>query len=459
MKERETLGSRLGFILLSAGCAIGIGNVWRFPYMVGENGGGLFVIAYVAFLLLLGVPIMTMEYAMGRASRLSILPAYKKLEPKGTKWHVAGFFAIAGNYILLMFYSVVSGWILRYFVISLMGYFDGKDADGINALFQEMMANPFTLILFMGITMAITMIVTSMGLQKGVESVTKTMMIALIIIMVFLGVRSLTLPNAAEGVRFYLMPNAESIKKVGLGNVLYSALNQSFFTLSLGIGSMEIFGSYIEKDKSLVGEALIVAGLDTFVAIVAGLITIPACFAYGVSPDNGPSLIFLTLPNIFATMPGGRFIGSLFFLFMYFAALSTMIGVFENDVSFSIDIFGRERKKAVIIAGTIITLGSVPCALGFNVLSFLEPLKPGNTIMDLEDFLVSNLLLPFGALVCCLFCTGRYGWGYENYLREVNSGTGIKLSRGLMWYFRIVLPLVLVFLAVYGIGSYFVKSN
>lgn len=457
MKERESLGSRLGFILLSAGCAIGIGNVWRFPYMVGQNGGGLFVIVYIAFLLLLGVPIMTMEYAMGRASRLSILPAYKKLEPKGTKWHIAGFFAIAGNYILLMFYSVVSGWILRYFILALTGNFAGKDAEGINVLFQEMMASPLILLVFMGLTMVITMLVTSMGLQKGVESVTKTMMIVLIIIMVFLGIRSLTLPNAAEGVKFYLMPNAENIRKVGLGNVLYSALNQSFFTLSLGIGSMEIFGSYIDKDRSLVGEALIVAGLDTFVAIVAGLITIPACFAYGVDPDNGPSLIFLTLPNIFSAMPGGRLIGSLFFLFMYFAALSTMIGVFENDVSFSIDLFGRGRKKAVLIAGTIITFGSIPCALGFNVLSFLEPLKAGNTIMDMEDFVVSNLLLPFGALVSCLFCTCRYGWGYDNYLSEVNSGEGIKLSRGLMWYFRIVLPLILVFLAVYGIGSYFSK--
>lgn len=457
MKERESLGSRLGFILLSAGCAIGIGNVWRFPYMVGENGGGLFVIAYIAFLLLLGVPIMTMEYAMGRATRLSILPAYKKLEPKGTKWHIAGYFAIAGNYILLMFYSVVSGWILRYFVHALLGSFEGKDADGINVLFQEMMANPITLILFMGITMAITMVVTSMGLQRGVETVTKAMMIALILIMIVLGVRSLTLPNAAEGVKFYLMPNAENVKKIGLGKVLYGALNQSFFTLSLGIGSMEIFGSYVEKERSLYGEALIVAGLDTFVAIVAGLITIPACFAYGVSPDNGPSLIFLTLPNIFSTMAGGRVIGSLFFLFMYFAALSTMIGVFENDVSFSIDLFGMDRKKAVYIAGLVITLGSIPCALGFNVLGFLEPLKAGNTIMDLEDFIVSNLLLPLGALVCCIFCTSRYGWGFDNYVDEVNCGVGkIKLSRKFMWYFRIVLPVILLFLAIYGIGSYFI---
>jgi NSS family neurotransmitter:Na+ symporter len=280
-------------------------------------------------------------------------------------------------------------------------------------------------------------------------------MVALIIIMIGLGIRSLTLPGAGEGVRFYLMPNAENVRKVGLGNVLYGALNQSFFTLSLGIGSMEIFGSYIQKDRSLVGEALIVAALDTFVAIVAGLITIPACFAYGVAPDKGPSLIFLTLPNVFASMKGGRLLGSLFFLFMYFAALSTMIGVFENDVSFSIDLFGRSRRKASLIAGLVITLGSIPCALGFNVLSFFQPLKAGNTVMDLEDFIVSNLLLPIGALISCLFCTCKYGWGFDKYLEEVNAGEGIKVSRGLKWYFKIVLPAALIFLGVYGLWSYF----
>ena len=455
MKERETLGSRMGFILLSAGCAIGIGNVWRFPYMVGENGGGLFVLVYVLFLLILGVPVMTMEYAMGRSSRKSILLAYKQLEPKGSKWHIFGYFAIAGNYILLMFYSVVSGWILRYFVLSVMGVFEGKLPGQIEEIYQDMMSSPMALIGFMAATMLITIVVTSLGLEAGVERVTKIMMVALIIIMIGLGIRSLTLPGAGEGVKFYLMPNAENVRKVGLGNVLYGALNQSFFTLSLGIGSMEIFGSYIQKDRSLVGEALIVAGLDTFVAIVAGLITIPACFAYGVAPDKGPSLIFLTLPNVFASMKGGRVLGSLLFLFMYFAALSTMIGVFENDVSFSIDLFGRDRKKASLIAGLVITLGSIPCALGFNVLSFFQPLKAGNTVMDLEDFIVSNLLLPIGALISCLFCTCRYGWGFDKYIEEVNCGEGIKVSRGLKWYFKIVLPAALIFLGVYGLWSYF----
>lgn len=455
MKERESIGSRLGFILLSAGCAIGIGNVWRFPYMVGENGGGLFVLAYVIFLIALGVPILTMEYSMGRASRVSILSAYKRLEPKNSKWHLFGYFAIFGNYLLLMFYSVVSGWILRYFVLSIRGVFMNQDTEGISAIYAEMMNNPVVLIFYMVVTMLITIVVTSRGLQNGVERVTKIMMIALIVIMIFLGIRSLTLPGASEGVKFYLMPKADNVKKVGIGNVLYGALNQSFFTLSLGIGSMEIFGSYIQKDKSLLGEALLVGGLDTFVAIVAGLITIPACFAYGVSPDQGPSLIFLTLPRVFASMRGGRVLGSLFFLFMYFAALSTMIGVFENDVSFSIDLFGVERKEASTIAGIIITLGSIPCALGFNVWSSFQPLKAGNVIMDLEDFVLSNILLPVGALITCLFCTSKYGWGFDNYLNEANSGVGLKISRVFKWYFRLVLPLVMAFITIYGIISYF----
>ena len=455
MKERETLGSRMGFILLSAGCAIGIGNVWRFPYMVGENGGGLFVIAYVVFLLILGVPIMTMEYAIGRSSRRSLLSALRMLEPKDTKWHLFGHVAIAGNYLLLMFYSVVSGWILRYFVLTVSGGFVGKNPDDISVIYQDMMDSPMTMILFMAITMVITVIVTSMGLEAGVERVTKVMMVALIIIMIGLGVKSLSLPGASEGVKFYLMPNAENVRKVGLGNVLYGALNQSFFTLSLGIGSMEIFGSYIKKERSLVGEAFIVAGLDTFVAIVAGLITIPACFAFGVAPDKGPSLMFLTLPNVFASMKGGRIIGSFFFLFMYFAALSTMIGVFENDVSFSMDLFGRNRKKAALGAGILITLGSIPCALGFNVWSAFQPLKAGNVIMDLEDFIVSNLMLPIGAFIMCLFCTCRYGWGFDNYIEEVNSGNGIKINPALKWYFKIVLPLILAFIAIYGLWGYF----
>ena len=455
MKERESLGSRLGFLLLSAGCAIGVGNVWRFPYMAGQNGGGLFVLIYLACLILLGVPVMTMEYAMGRATRKSILPAYRMLEPKGTKWHIMGYFAIAGNYVLLMFYSIVSGWMLRYFVLMVSGAFTGATSEVISQRFGDMMGSPATLIFFMLITMLITVSICSAGLQNGVERITKWMMIALIVIMVVLGIHSLMLPGSAEGVAFYLMPNMENINKVGLGNVVYGALNQSFFTLSLGMGGMEIFGSYIGKERSLVGEALVVAGLDTFVAIVAGFIVIPACFAFGISPDSGPSLIFLTLPSIFANMSMGRLWGSLFFLFLYFAALSTMIGVFENDVSFSIDLLGMDRKKAALIAGVIITLGSVPCALGFNVWSAFEPLKAGNCIMDLEDFFVSNLVLPIGSLICSLFCSMKYGWGFDNYLKEVNTGDGLKVSPALRVYFKYILPCIIGFLVVYGIVTYF----
>lgn len=455
MKTRENLGSRLGFILLSAGCAIGIGNVWRFPYMVGQNGGGLFVLIYILFLFILGIPVMTMEYAMGRATRKSILSAYRELEPRGSKWHIMGYFAIAGNYVLLMFYSVVSGWILNYFRLMVSGTFVGADPDTISAEFGKMMDSPSTLITFMVITMLITVATCSVGLQNGVERVTKVMMLALIGIMIVLGIHSLLLPGAAEGVKFYLMPNMENVSKVGLGNVIYGALNQSFFTLSLGMGGMLIFGSYIGKERSLAGEAFMVAGLDTFVAIVAGLIVIPACISYGIEPDAGPGLIFLTLPNVFANLPGGRFWGSLFFLFLYFAALSTMIGVFENDVSFSIDLLGMDRRKAALIAGIVITVGSIPCALGFNVWSAFQPLKAGNCIMDLEDFFVSNLVLPIGSLICCLFCTMRYGWGFDNYLKEANTGEGIKIHPGLRFYFKYILPLIIGFLVIYGIITYF----
>ena len=455
MKARETLGSRLGFILLSAGCAIGIGNVWRFPYMAGQNGGGLFVLIYLLFLVILGIPVMTMEYAMGRSTRKSILSAYRELEPEGSKWHIMGYFAIAGNYVLLMFYSIVSGWILHYFYRMVTGTFVGAAPDRIAAVFGDMMGSPGTLITFMVVTMAITIVTCSIGLQNGVERITKVMMIALIVIMVVLGLHSLLLPGAQEGVAFYLLPNPENIRKAGLGNVIYGALNQSFFALSLGMGGMEIFGSYIGRERSLAGEAIGVAALDTFVAIVAGLIVIPACFTYGIEPGAGPSLIFLTLPNVFANLPGGQFWGSLFFLFLYFAALSTMIGVFENDVSFSIDLFGLDRKKAALIAGAVITIGSIPCALGFNVWSAFQPLKAGNCVMDLEDFFVSNLVLPIGSLVCCLFCTWKYGWGFDNYLKEANAGEGLKVHPGLRFYFKYILPLIIAFIVCYGIISYF----
>ena len=444
---REKLGSRLGFILLSAGCAIGIGNVWRFPYITGLYGGGLFVLVYLLFLVILGIPVLTMEYAVGRASRVSIYPAYRKLEPAGSKWHVFGWFAMAGNYVLLMFYSVVSGWILHYAGMMFSGRLSNGDADSLSAAFGEMMSSPGILIRSMLIVMVITMVVCAAGLQNGVERITKVMMTTLIVLMVILGVNSIMLPGGAEGLKFYLMPNPDNFRDQGIGNVVYAALTQSFFTLSLGMGGMEIFG--------IAGEAILVAALDTFVAIVAGLIIFPACFAYGIPADSGPGLIFVTIPKVFDNMPQGRLWGSLFFVFLFFAALSTMIGVFENIISFSVDLAGADRKKAAFINGIIIAVGSIPCALGFNVLSFIEPLKAGNCIMDLEDFYVSNLVLPVGSFLIALFCTSKYGWGFENYLKEVNIGEGLKVSPALRFYFKYILPLITGFLIVFGLYKYF----
>ena len=455
MKTRENLGSRLGFILLSAGCAIGIGNVWRFPYITGQNGGGLFVLIYLACLVLLGIPVLTMEYSIGRFSRKSILPAFRELEPQGTKWHIMGYFAVAGNYVLLMFYSVVSGWILHYFTLMLTGHFEGATTDLIEETFGQMMSSPSILIRNMLIVMALTSIICGIGLQNGVERITKVMMLALIIIMVFLGIRSAMLPGGKEGLAFYLLPSVKNLSQAGIGNVIIAALNQSFFTLSIGMGGMEIFGSYIEKDRSLLGEAILVTALDTFVAIVSGLIIFPACFSYGIAPDAGPSLIFLTLPTVFLSMPGGRLFGTFFFVFLFFAALSTMIGVFENIMGISYDLHGIDRRKSALINGILIAVGSIPCALGFNVLSFIQPLREGNCIMDLEDFFVSNLVLPIGSMIITLFCTWKYGWGFDNYMKEVNTGTGLKVPAGLRFYFKYILPCIIGFVVLYGLVTYF----
>ena len=448
-------GSRLGFILLSAGCAIGIGNVWRFPYITGQNGGGLFVLIYLACLVMLGIPVLTMEYSIGRFSRKSILPAFRELEPQGTKWHIMGYFAVAGNYVLLMFYSVVSGWILHYFTLMLTGHFEGATTDLIEETFGQMMSSPSILIRNMLIVMALTSIICGIGLQNGVERITKVMMLALIIIMVFLGIRSAMLPGGKEGLAFYLLPSVKNLSQAGIGNVIIAALNQSFFTLSIGMGGMEICGSYNEKDRSLLGEAILVTALDTFVAIVSGLIIFPACFSYGIAPDAGPSLIFLTLPTVFRSMPGGRLFGTFFFVFLFFAALSTMIGVFENIMGISYDLHGVDRRKSALINGILIAVGSIPCALGFNVLSFIQPLREGNCIMDLEDFFVSNLVLPIGSMIITLFCTWKYGWGFENYMKEVNTGTGLKVPAGLRFYFKYILPCIIGFVVLYGLVTYF----
>lgn len=447
--ERERLGSRLGFILLSAGCAIGVGNVWKFPYMVGQYGGGAFVLIYLLCLVLLGVPVMTMEFAMGRASQKSPVKLYERLEPKGSKWHIHGYFAMAGNYILMFFYTVVTGWMLRYFVDMAAGKFQNADVAQVESMFGEMLAQPGALVGYMLVVVIVGVLICSMGVQKGVEKITKVMMIALLVIMVILAVNSVFLPGATEGVKFYLIPSFERMKAVGIGNVIVGAMNQSFFTLSLGIGAMAIFGSYIGKERALMGEAVNVAVLDTFVAFCAGMIIFPSCFAYGVQPDSGPNLIFVTLPNIFNHIPMGRLWGSLFFVFMSFAAFSTIIAVFENIIACCIDLFGWSRKKACLVNFVILAVCSIPCALGFNVWSHIQ--AAGKSIMDMEDFAVSNLLLPLGSLIYVLFCVTRYGWGWDNFLKEANEGKGLKVAKWMRPYMTYVIPVIILVIFFMGI--------
>lgn len=451
MEQREQLGSRLGFILLSAGCAIGIGNVWKFPYMVGQYGGGAFVLIYLFFLVILGIPVMTMEFAMGRAGQRSPARLYQQLEPKGSKWHLHGYVAMAGNYILMMFYTSVAGWMLDYFVRTAGGQFVGADTDGVAAQFSQMLGDPLRMTLFMGIIVVLGFLVCSFSLQKGLERITKWMMVALLVIMVVLAINSVCTAGGSQGLRFYLVPNLARMKKVGIGNVVAGAMNQAFFTLSLGIGAMAIFGSYIGKERALMGESARVAALDTLVALCSGLIIFPACFAYGVQPDSGPSLIFITLPNIFNHMPLGRVWGSLFFVFMSFAAFSTVLGVFENIVSCTMDLSGWSRKKACLFNGILMLLLSMPCVLGFNVLSKFQPLGPGTGVLDLEDFVVSNLLLPLGSLIFIFFCTSRYGWGWKNFTKEANTGKGLKVQRWMRGYMCYVLPVLVAVILVLGL--------
>lgn len=451
MEQREQLGSRLGFILLSAGCAIGIGNVWKFPYMVGQYGGGAFVLIYLFFLVILGIPVMTMEFAMGRAGQRSPARLYQQLEPKGSKWHLHGYVAMAGNYILMMFYTSVAGWMLDYFVRTAGGQFVGADTDGVAAQFSQMLDDPLRMTLFMGIIVVLGFLVCSFSLQKGLERITKWMMVALLVIMVVLAINSVCTAGGSQGLRFYLVPDLARMKKVGIGNVVAGAMNQAFFTLSLGIGAMAIFGSYIGKERALMGESARVAALDTLVALCSGLIIFPACFAYGVQPDSGPSLIFITLPNIFNHMPLGRVWGSLFFVFMSFAAFSTVLGVFENIVSCTMDLSGWSRKKACLFNGILMLLLSMPCVLGFNVLSKFQPLGPGTGVLDLEDFVVSNLLLPLGSLIFIFFCTSRYGWGWKNFTKEANSGKGLKVQRWMRGYMCYVLPVLVAVILVLGL--------
>lgn len=449
--KRESFQSRLGFLLVSAGCAIGIGNVWRFPYVAGQNGGGLFVVFYLLFLLTMGVPVLTMELAVGRASRKSAVLGYKTLEKPGSKWHIHGFFCIIGCYLLMMYYTTVAGWMLDYFVKFLTGSFtSAMDAATIGAEFGAMLANPVEMTTYMAIITISGFIVVSFGLQKGLERISKFMMTALLLLIVVLAVNSCLLPGSAEGLKFYLLPDLGRAMEQGIGSVLVAAMNQSFFTLSLGIAAMEIFGSYMTKDNTLGGEAVRICCLDTFVALMSGMIIFPACFSFGVQPDAGPSLIFVTLPNVFVNMGGGRFWGTLFFLFMTFASFTTVIAVFENLISNCMDNFGWDRKKAVWINALFILIASMPCVLGYNVWSDVR-LIGGRDVLDSEDFLVSNLLLPIGSLVYLLFCTTKWGWGFDNYLKEANEGQGLKLSPKLKPFFQFVLPVLILVILISGL--------
>ncbi len=449
--KRENFQSRLGFILVSAGCAIGIGNVWKFPYVAGQNGGGIFVLFYLLFLLCMGVPVLTMELAVGRASRKSAVLGYKALEKPKSKWHIHGWFCMAGNYLLMMYYTTVAGWMLSYFWKFLTGKFEtGANTDAITGVFGEMLGNAGEMTFWMAVIVILGFIVCSFGLQKGLEFVSKYMMGALLLLMVVLAVNSMFLKNGGEGLAFYLIPDLERALEVGIGNVIVAAMNQSFFTLSLGIAAMEIFGSYMSKDNTLTGESIRICALDTFVAICSGLIIFPACFSYGIEPGQGPALIFMTLPNVFVNMLGGRIWGTLFFLFMTFASFTTVIAVFENLLANCMDTLGWSRKKSVIINLLFILVASVPCVLGYNIWSDVR-LIGGRDILDSEDFIVSNLLLPLGSLIFLLFCVTKWGWGFDNYLEEVNTGKGIKMPKQMKYYFMFVLPILILVILISGL--------
>lgn len=453
--KREKFASRLGFLLISAGCAIGLGNVWRFPYITGQYGGAAFVLIYLFFLLILGLPIMVMEFSVGRASQKSAALSFRLLEPKGTFWHLYGYGAMLGNYMLMMFYTTVGGWMIIYFLKIATGEFVGKTPDEVAAVFGDMLARPGLMTFWMIAVVLIGFGICSLGLQNGVERITKAMMGCLILVMMVLVLRAVTLPGAGEGLRFYLLPDFNRILDQGLSNVIFAAMGQAFFTLSLGIGAMAIFGSYIGKEHSLTGESISVTLLDTFVAFMAGLIIFPSCSAFGMDPGQGPGLVFVTLPNIFNAMAGGRLFGALFFVFMTFAALSTIIAVFENIVSFGMDLWGWSRRKTVIINIFLIIALSFPCVLGFNVWSGFQPLGAGSNIQDLEDFIVSNHLLPLGSLVYLAFCTSRYGWGWKNFLKEADTGRGLKFPTWTRFYVSYILPLIVLFIFVQGYNQKF----
>lgn len=448
--KRETFGSRLGFILVSAGCAVGIGNVWKFPYMCGQFGGAAFILIYLVFLLIMGIPVMVCEFGVGRASRHSVAAAYETLEPQGTKWHITKWIGIIGCYFLMMFYTTVGGWMLYYCVRSFSGDFVGADMETVSAGFSDMLGNMPLMTFWTILICIIGFGVCAFGIQKGIEKVSKFMMTALLLIMIVLAIHSVMMKGAGAGIRFYLIPDFRQMAEIGIGNVIFGAMSQAFFTLSIGIGAMLIFGSYMEKDQRLFGEAVNITVLDTVVALMAGFIIIPACFAYGIEPGAGPSLIFITIPNSFAQVAGGRVWGGLFFLFLSFAAFTTLVAVFENIISFDIDLFGWSRKKSTLVSLILIIILSMPCVMGFNVLAGFTPLGEGSTIMDLEDFIVSNNLLPLGSLGYVLFCTKKNGWGWNHFLGEINQGEGWKFPSGIKGYMSYGLPLLIIIIYLKG---------
>lgn len=460
-KKREKLGSRLGFILLSAGCAIGIGNVWRFPYITAKNGGGLFVLIYLIFLVIMGIPVMCMEFSMGRAAQASPVRMYHKIKPNDKKWRPHGYASLVGNTMLMMFYTSVTGWMLQYFVYMVTGKFNSVEGpEGVSAVFGEMLSNPWILILFMAIVVIMGFLVCSFDMQKGLEKVTKIMMVALLGLIIVLAIHSFTLDGAAQGLKFYLLPDVSKVQEVGILTVIVEAMNQAFFTLSLGIGAMAIFGSFIGKERSLLGESVNIACLDTFVAFTSGLIIFPAFFTYmngaDITQAAGPNLIFITLPNIFINMPWGNLWGALFFLFMSFAALSTIFAVFQNILSCMQELTGWGKKKTCIICGVAIFVLSIPCVLGFNAWAGFEPLGSGTGIMDLEDYIVSNILLPLGSLITVLFCNHKFGWGFKSFQAEANEGKGLKIKNWMRIYLAYILPIIIGIILVYGIISPFI---
>lgn len=453
--KREHFSSRLGFILITAGCSVGLGNIWRFPYVTGKYGGAAFVFIYLFFLIVLGLPIVVMEFAIGRASQKSAAVSLNILEPKGTKWHWLKYSCIAGNYLLMMFYTTISGWIVYYFIEMSKGTFQNIEAIEVNNVFSSLMDSPKTMIIYMSIIVLVSFGICSFGLQKGVERVSKVLMVLLFSLLIVLALKSVTLPGAKEGLKYYLLPNFKLVKEIGLRECVFAAMGQAFFTLSIGIGTLSMFGSCVNKSSSLTSDAVYMGVLDTLVAIIAGLIIFPACFSFNVEPSSGPNLLFITLPNIFNSMKSGRLWGSLFFLFMTFAAISTVIAVFENIITYMTDLTGCTRKKSIIINLILVLVLSLPCIFGFNIWKGFQPLGANSTILDLEDFILSNNLMPIGSLIFLLFCTTRYGWGWNNFIKEADTGKGLSFPKFARGYFTFILPLIILFIFINGYYSMF----